>query len=109
VSFFSDFSLAFFAYYRSWPQSLLQSEGFNDDAALDQAIKKLEADLKKTRKKAANDGDDVMVSTRFDHVSFIDYSSLQEEPSFPLVDTPDDQVCPEEPSCDVSEHLNPIA
>lgn len=46
-------------------QSLLQSEGFNDDSALDQAIKKLEADLKKTRKKAANDGDDCMVSTFF--------------------------------------------
>ncbi|KAI0286426.1 actin-like ATPase domain-containing protein [Russula brevipes] len=57
---------------REW-QSLLQSEGFSDDAALDQAIKKLEADLKKTRKKAANDGDDVI-------------------PSFPLVDTPDDQL-----------------
>ncbi|KAH8981543.1 chromatin remodeling complex subunit [Lactarius akahatsu] len=59
---------------REW-QSLLQSEGFSDDAALDQAIKKLEADLKKTRKKAANDSDDVI-----------------EEPSFPLVDTPDDQL-----------------
>jgi ribosome-associated translation inhibitor RaiA len=44
-------------------QSILQSEGFSDDAALDQAIKKLEADLKKTRKKAANDGDDATVST----------------------------------------------
>jgi len=42
---------------------LLQSEGFGDDAALDQAIKKLEADLRKTRKKAANDGDDTMVRT----------------------------------------------
>ncbi|KAN0138657.1 hypothetical protein V8E53_003645 [Lactarius tabidus] len=59
---------------REW-QNLLQSEGFSDDAALDQAIKKLEADLKKTRKKAANDSDDVI-----------------EEPSFPLVDTPDDQL-----------------
>ncbi|KAH9005775.1 chromatin remodeling complex subunit [Lactarius hatsudake] len=59
---------------REW-QSLLQSEGFSDDAALDQAIKKLEADLKKTRKKAANDSDDVI-----------------EEPSFPLVDTPDEQL-----------------
>ncbi|KAH9172826.1 chromatin remodeling complex subunit [Lactarius sanguifluus] len=59
---------------REW-QSLLQSEGFSDDAALDQAIKKLEADLKKTRKKAANDSDDVI-----------------EEPTFPLVDTPDDQL-----------------
>jgi actin-related protein 5 len=92
------------------PQSLLQSEGFNDDAALDQAIKKLEADLKKTRKKAANDGDDVIVGTRFFYlVSFIDYSSPQEEPSFPLVDTPDDQVCLKNLSRDVSEHLNPIA
>jgi len=52
----------FFAYYRSWSQNLLQSEGFNDDSALDQAIKKLEADLKKARKKAANDGDEVTVS-----------------------------------------------
>jgi hypothetical protein len=26
-----------------------QSEGFNDDAALDQPIKKLEADMKKTK------------------------------------------------------------
>lgn len=59
---------------REW-QNLLQSEGFSDDGALDQAIKKLEADLKKTRKKAANDSDDVI-----------------EEPSFPLVDTPDDQL-----------------
>ena len=46
-------------------QNSLQSEGFSDDAALDQAIKKLEADLKKTRKKAANDSDDVIVSTIF--------------------------------------------
>lgn len=52
-----------FAYTTSWSQSILQSEGFSDDAALDQAIKKLEADLKKTRKKAANDGDDATVST----------------------------------------------
>ena len=50
-----------------WPQNLLQSEGFSDDAALDQAIKKLEADLKKTRKKAASDSDDVIVSTAFFH------------------------------------------
>jgi hypothetical protein len=50
-----------FAHAAPWLQSLLQSEGFSDDAALDQAIKKLEADLRKTRKKAANDGDDAMV------------------------------------------------
>ncbi|KAI0056771.1 actin-like ATPase domain-containing protein [Artomyces pyxidatus] len=55
---------------REW-QNLLQSEGFSDDVALDQAIKKLEADLKRTRKKEV-EGDDVI-----------------EEPSFPLVDVPD--------------------
>jgi hypothetical protein len=55
----------YFAYCKSWPQNLLQSEGFSDDGALDQAIKKLEAGLKKARKKAANDGDEVTVSTRF--------------------------------------------
>jgi actin-related protein 5 len=78
-----------------WSQNLLQSEGFNDDAALDQATKKLEADLKKARKKAANDGDEVTVSIQFliPWAVLIDCSSLQEEPSFPLVDTPDDQVC----------------
>ena len=54
-----------FAYYRSWSQNLLQSEGFNDDAALDQAIKKLEAGLKKARKKAANDSDEVTVNIYF--------------------------------------------
>ena len=52
----------YFVYCSSWSQNLLQSEGFNDDAALDQAIKKLEAGLKKARKKAANDGDEVTVS-----------------------------------------------
>jgi actin-related protein 5 len=56
-----------FSYTTSWSQSTLQSEGFSDDAALDQAIKKLEADLKKTRKKAANDGDDATVSTPVPH------------------------------------------
>ena len=74
-------------------QNSLQSEGFSDDAALDQAIKKLEADLKKTRKKAANDSDDVIVSTLFFPSREVDRLLLQqEEPSFPLVDTPDDQV-----------------
>lgn len=56
-------AVSLFAHAAPWLQSLLQSEGFSDDAALDQAIKKLEADLRKTRKKAANDGDDTMVST----------------------------------------------
>jgi actin-related protein 5 len=38
-------------------QNTLQAEGFDDDEALDEAIKKLESDLKKARKKDA-DGDD---------------------------------------------------
>ncbi|KAL0945578.1 hypothetical protein HGRIS_014738 [Hohenbuehelia grisea] len=50
----------------------LQSEGFDDDASLDETIKKLENDLKRARKKEAADGEDQV-----------------EEPSFPLVDIPD--------------------
>ncbi|KAG6897689.1 hypothetical protein C0993_007372 [Termitomyces sp. T159_Od127] len=49
----------------------LQEEGFDDDVGFEEAIKKLENDLKKARKKEA-EGDDNM-----------------EEPSFPLVDVPD--------------------
>ncbi|KAF8060887.1 chromatin remodeling complex subunit [Lyophyllum atratum] len=49
----------------------LQEEGFDDDAGLDETIKKFEGDLKKARKKEA-EGEDVA-----------------EEPSFPLVDVPD--------------------
>jgi hypothetical protein len=65
VCFFFWLLVGFFAYCRSWSQNLLQSEGFSDDAALDQAIKKLEAGLKKARKKAANDGDEVTVNIYF--------------------------------------------
>ena len=46
-------------------------EGFEDDAALDETIKKLEQDLKKARKKEAEG---------------------QEEPTFTLVDVPDADV-----------------
>jgi hypothetical protein len=42
-------------------QNKLQTEGFDDDAGLDETIKKLESDLKKARKKEV-DGDDVVVS-----------------------------------------------
>ncbi|KAK0469867.1 chromatin remodeling complex subunit [Desarmillaria tabescens] len=57
---------------REW-NNKLSAEGFDDDAQLDETIKKLESDLKKARKKeAADGGDDPM-----------------EEPSFPLVDVPD--------------------
>ncbi|KAL4069236.1 hypothetical protein J3A83DRAFT_4095857 [Scleroderma citrinum] len=56
---------------REW-QNVLQEEGFEDDAALDETIKKLEHDLKKARKKEADGQDDPM-----------------EEPTFTLVDVPD--------------------
>jgi len=45
-------------------QNTLQSEGFDDDAGLDETIKKLEGDLKKARKKEA-DGDDSVVGVLF--------------------------------------------
>lgn len=62
---------------------------------MDEKIKKLENDLKKSRKKEGGDGDDPMVwfyptyKTRFDLVLLV---SQQEEPSFPLVDVPDADV-----------------
>ncbi|KAK2462122.1 hypothetical protein APHAL10511_006585 [Amanita phalloides] len=55
---------------RDWTNKL-QEEGFDDEAGLDEIIKKLENDVKKARKKEA-DGEE-----------------LNEEPSFPLVDVPD--------------------
>ncbi|KAF7340217.1 hypothetical protein MVEN_01940300 [Mycena venus] len=57
---------------REWMYKL-QTEGFDDDAALDETIKRLESDLKKARKKeAAEDGGEDAA-----------------EPAFPLVDVPD--------------------
>lgn len=56
-------------------KSKLQAEGLDNEAALDETIKKLEADLKKARKKEAGEADDG-----------------QEEPTFPLVDIPDADV-----------------
>ena len=38
-------------------QHTLQAEGFDDDAALDETIKKLESDLKKARKRELGDDD----------------------------------------------------
>ncbi|KAG6840178.1 hypothetical protein C0991_008408 [Blastosporella zonata] len=55
---------------REWTIKL-QEEGFDDEAGLDETIKKLEVDLKKVRKKEAEGEDNT------------------EEPSFPLVDVPD--------------------
>ncbi|GLB36675.1 putative actin family protein [Lyophyllum shimeji] len=52
----------------------LQEEGFDDEAGLEETIKKLEGDLKKARKKEA-EGEDIV-----------------EEPSFPLVDVPDAEL-----------------
>ncbi|THH32608.1 hypothetical protein EUX98_g1578 [Antrodiella citrinella] len=56
---------------KDW-QSTLAAEGFDNDAALDGTIKKLEASLKKARKKDV-DGDEME----------------EEAPSFPLIDVPD--------------------
>ncbi|CAL1697345.1 unnamed protein product [Somion occarium] len=56
---------------KDWAATL-QEEGFENDAALDGAIKKLESNLKRARKKEA-DGEDME----------------DEPPSFPLIDVPD--------------------
>jgi len=56
---------------RDW-QASLSAEGFDNEAMLESEIKKLEAGLKKARKKDA-DGDDME----------------EEPPSFPLIDVPD--------------------
>ncbi|PSS06632.1 hypothetical protein PHLCEN_2v3588 [Hermanssonia centrifuga] len=53
----------------------LKEEGYDNDAALESAIKKLETDLKKARKKDV-DGED----------------GEDEVPSFPLIDTPDAEL-----------------
>ena len=55
------------------PQATLREEGFDNDAALDSAIKKLEMDVRKARKKEDEDGQ-------------------EEAPTFPLLDVPDDDV-----------------
>ncbi|KAI0770954.1 actin-like protein Arp5p [Trametes elegans] len=60
---------------REWADTL-KEEGFSNDAALDVTIKKLEADLKKARKKEA-DGEN---------------EEPEEPPSFPLVDVPDEEL-----------------
>lgn len=43
-------------------QHVLQVEGFDDDAALDETIRKLEVDVKRARKKDPDGQDDVIVS-----------------------------------------------
>ncbi|KAF8554536.1 actin-like ATPase domain-containing protein [Imleria badia] len=58
---------------REW-QNTLQSEGFDDDAALQETIKKLEYDLKRARKKDTEGTEE------------------PEEPTFNLVDVPDAEL-----------------
>ncbi|KZT24689.1 actin-like protein Arp5p [Neolentinus lepideus HHB14362 ss-1] len=54
----------------------LQEEGFESEAALDASIKKLETDLKRVKKKEAEDTESI----------------IEDEPSFPLVDVPDEEL-----------------
>ncbi|KAJ3784869.1 chromatin remodeling complex subunit [Lentinula aff. detonsa] len=72
---------------REWDRKL-KEEGFDDEEIFEETLKKLEADVKKARKKerekeggsAVGDGDDV--------------DEPMEEPSFPLVDIPDADLDP---------------
>ncbi|KIP05326.1 hypothetical protein PHLGIDRAFT_74446 [Phlebiopsis gigantea 11061_1 CR5-6] len=54
---------------------LLREEGFDNDAALDSTIKKLETDVKKSRKKDT-DGDEMQ----------------EDVPTYPLLDVPDEEL-----------------
>lgn len=73
-------------------QIKLADEGFDNDQDLDDTIKKLEADLKKARKKEAAETDD-LVGARILNISHKYFShKIQEEPSFPLVDVADADV-----------------
>ncbi|KAJ4485396.1 chromatin remodeling complex subunit [Lentinula aciculospora] len=72
---------------REWDRKL-KAEGFDDEEMFEETLRKLEADVKKGKKKerekeggiAAGDGDDV--------------DEPMEEPSFPLVDIPDADLDP---------------
>ncbi|KAH8101557.1 actin-like protein Arp5p [Cristinia sonorae] len=57
---------------REW-QTILAEEGFENDSAFDSTIKKLEANLKRARKKDAAEGDEME----------------EDAPTFPLIDVPD--------------------
>ena len=50
-------------------QSKLQAEGIDNEAGLDEVIKKLEADLKKARKKEAGEVDDGPVRSPSHHLT----------------------------------------
>lgn len=68
---------------------MLHSEGFENDGALDFAIKKLEASLKKNKKK---DGDEEAVNLSMIPIPNTDISHQDEPANFPLVDVPDVEV-----------------
>ena len=68
---------------------MLHAEGFEGDGALDFAIKKLEASLKKSKKK---DGDEEPASLAKTSIPKT-HTLHQDEPAiFPLVDVPDAEV-----------------
>ena len=55
----------------TFSQSKLQTEGFDNDAALDEAIKKLEGDIKRARRKDNDNAEEEeMVSTQKHCVMF---------------------------------------
>lgn len=68
---------------------MLLAEGFENDAAIDFAIKKLEASLKKSKKK---DGDEEPVGPTLIRIPDADASHQDEPANFPLVDVPDAEV-----------------
>ena len=68
---------------------MLHTEGFENDGALDFAIKKLEVSLKKSRRK---DGDEEPASSTTTLIPEA-HAVRQDEPAnFPLVDVPDAEV-----------------
>ena len=70
-------------------QDMLHSEGFENDGALDFAIKKLEASLKKSKRK---DGDEEPVNLSVISIPNTHISLKDEPANFPLVDVPDVEV-----------------
>lgn len=70
-------------------QDMLHAEGFENDGALDFGIKKLEASLKKNKRK---DGDDEPVFFPVISIPNAHISHQDEPANFPLVDVPDAEV-----------------
>ena len=76
---------------KDWAATL-KEEGFDNDSALDNTIKKLEADLKRSKKKDEGEEVDVSYILYLNGRLFTILCQPDEPPSFPLVDTPDDEV-----------------